>query len=51
MKGDNLTYWRRILAERKKDLVLEQSRDEDDNLIKLLKLQLTEAEDRIKELE
>jgi len=51
MKGDNLTYWRRILVERKKDLVLEQSRDEDDALIRSLKLQITEAETRITELE
>jgi|SaaInlV_100m_DNA_2_1039680.scaffolds.fasta_scaffold267130_2 hypothetical protein len=51
MKGDNLTYWRRVLVERKKDLVLEQSRDEDDTLIRSLKLQITEAETRITELE
>ena len=51
MRGDNLTYWRGVLRERTKDLALEQSRGEDNNLIKSLKLQLTEAKDRIKELE
>ena len=51
MKGDNLTYWRNILTQRIADLALEKSRDEDDTLIRLLKLQIEEAENRIKELE
>ena len=51
MKGDNLTYWRNILAQRMSDLALEESRGEDDALIRSLKLQITEAENRIKELE
>tara|TARA_R110002074_G_scaffold164823_3_gene324647 strand:+ start:2084 stop:2239 length:156 start_codon:yes stop_codon:yes gene_type:complete len=51
MKGDNLTYWRNILKQRIVDLALEESRGEDDTLIRLLKLQITEAENRIAELE
>jgi hypothetical protein len=51
MKGDNLTYWRNILAQRIFDLALEESRGEDDALIRSLKQQITEAKNRIKELE
>ena len=51
MIGDDLTYWRNILAERKEDLALEQFRDEDSNLIRALKTQLDIAMRKIKELE
>ena len=51
MNGDNLTYWRNILKQRKVDLALEESRGEDDNLIKSIKVQITEAENKIEELE
>ena len=51
MEGDDLTYWRNILAQRMSDLALEESRGEDDILIRSLKLQITEAETRITELE
>tara|TARA_R110002096_G_scaffold435041_2_gene659185 strand:- start:1075 stop:1230 length:156 start_codon:yes stop_codon:yes gene_type:complete len=51
MIGDDLTYWRNILEERKEDLALEQYRDEDHDLIRMLKKQLAEAMYKIKELE
>jgi len=51
MIGDDLTYWRNILAERKEDLALEQVRDEDSNLIRDLKADLDIAMYKIKELE
>jgi len=51
MKGDNLQYWRWVKAQRQADLTLELARDEDPNLIKSLKQQVTEAEAKIQELE
>lgn len=52
MNGDNLTYWRWILNQRKADLELEMNRElEDFNLIKLIKSNILQAQERIKELE
>jgi len=51
MNGDNLTYWNWVLNQRKEDLSLEEVRGEDDDLIKLLKSQVEEAEEKINELE
>lgn len=52
MNGDNLTYWKWILNQRKVDLELEMDRElEDFNLIRLIKSNIKEAEQRIKELE
>jgi len=51
MKGDNKTYWTWIKNQRLADIVLEEARDGDYNLIKSLKQQLAEAEARIKEIE
>ena len=51
MKGDNKVHWNWFLKQAKKDLALEEVRDEDDNLIKLLKQNIEEAEARIKEIE
>lgn len=52
MNGDNLTYWRWILNQRKTDLELEMNRElEDFNLIKLIKSNILQAQERIKELE
>ena len=51
MVGDDSTYWKNILAERKEDLALEQARDEDHDLIRMLKKQIAESMYKIKELE
>ena len=51
MNGDNKTYWTWIKNQRLADIVLEEARDGDYNLIKSLKQQLAEAEARIKEIE
>ena len=51
MKGDNKTYWTWIKNQRLADIVLEEARDGDYNLIKSLKQQLEEAEAKIKEIE
>ncbi len=51
MKGDNKTYWTWIKNQRLVDIALEEARGQDDNLIKSLKLQLAEAEAKIKEIE
>ena len=48
MKGDNKTYWTWIKNQRLADIVLEEARDGDYNLIKSLKQQLAEAEARRK---
>ena len=50
MNGDNLTYWRWILGQRKVDLEMDREL-EDFNLIRLIKSNIKEAEKRIKELE
>jgi len=51
MEGDNKTYWTWVKNQRVVDIALEETRGEDDNLIKLLKQQLEEAEAKIKEIE
>ncbi len=51
MNGDNKTYWTWIKNQRLADIVLEEARDGDYNLIKSLKQQLAEAKARIKEIE
>ena len=51
MKGDNLSYWNWLLSQRQKDLELELERELlDDNLVKLLKSSIVEAENKIEEL-
>ena len=44
-------YWEWFLEQAEEDLSLEQARNEDDNLIKLLKQNIQEAKVRIKQLE
>lgn len=44
-------YWEWFLEQAEEDLSLEEARNEDDNLIKLLKQNIEEAEARIKEIE
>ena len=51
MKGNDKVYWTWIKNQRVVDIALEEARGEDDNLIKLLKQQLKEAEAKIKEIE
>lgn len=51
MKGDNKTYWNWIKNQRQVDLQLEEQRGEDDNLIKLLKEEIQEAEKKIQEID
>ena len=51
MKGNDKVYWTWIKNQRVVDIALEEARGEDDNLIKLLKQQLEEAEAKIKEIE
>lgn len=51
MKGDNRTYWNWIRNQRQVDLQLEEQRGEDDNLIKLLKKEIEEAEKKIQEID
>ena len=51
MEGDNIEYWQSFLEQTEEDLFLEEFRNEDDNLIKLLKQNIEEAKVRIKQLE
>ena len=51
MKGDNRTYWNWIRNQRQVDLQLEEQRGEDDNLTKLLKKEIEEAEKKIQEID
>ena len=51
MEGDNIEYWEWFLEQTEEDLSLEETRGEDDNLIKLLKQNIEEAKVRIKQLE
>lgn len=51
MNGDNIEYWEWFLEQAEEDLSLEELRNEDDNLIKLLKRNIQEAKVRIKQLE
>ena len=51
MEGDNIEYWESFLQQTEEDLSLEELRNEDDNLIKLLKQNIEEAKVRIKQLE
>ena len=44
-------YWEWFLEQAEEDLSLEEARNEDDNLIKLLKQNIEEAKVRIKQLE
>lgn len=44
-------YWEWFLEQAEEDLSLEELRNEDDNLIKLLKRNIQEAKVRIKQLE
>tara|TARA_R100001015_G_C4586762_1_gene142616 strand:- start:249 stop:407 length:159 start_codon:yes stop_codon:yes gene_type:complete len=44
-------YWEWFLEQAEEDLSLEEARNEDDNLIKLLKQNIQEAKVRIKQLE
>lgn len=44
-------YWEWFLEQAEEDLSLEEARNEDDNLIKLLKRNIQEAKVRIKQLE
>lgn len=44
-------YWEWFLEQAEEDLSLEKARNEDDNLIKLLKQNIEEAKVRIKQLE
>jgi len=51
MKGENLTYWKWVLGQREKDLELEINRElPDDYHIKLIKSEIQEATEKIKEL-
>ena len=50
MEGNDKTYWEWIKKEREADLVLEVERGEDDNLIKLLKQEIEEAEENLKQI-
>ena len=51
MEGDNIEYWEWFLEQTEEDLSLEETRGEDDNLIKLLKQNIEEAKVRIKQLQ
>lgn len=51
MRGDNKTYWNWIKNQRQVDLELEEQRGEDDNLIKLLKEEIEEADKKIQEID
>lgn len=52
MKGENLTYWKWLLAQRQKDLELELVRDlVDDNLLRVIRQSIFEATQNINELE
>ena len=44
-------YWEWFLEQAEQDLSLEETRNEDDNLIQLLKQNIQEAKVRIKQLE
>lgn len=47
---EDLEYWEWIAAQREEDLALEMERDQDQQLIKLLSDELTEAYKKIEEL-
>jgi hypothetical protein len=47
---EDLEYWEDILAQRTEDLRLEEERFEDDELIKLLKGYVEEAQQKVEEL-
>lgn len=51
MEGNDKKYWEWFLEQAEEDLSLEELRNEDDNLIKLLKQNIEEAKVRIKQLE
>lgn len=51
MEADTLEYWEKIKADREEDLQLEIERNEDDQLIRLLKIGLAEANAKIEELQ
>ena len=50
MDGENIEYWQSFLEQTEEDLSLEEFRNEDDNLIKLLKQNIEAAKVRIKQL-
>ena len=50
MEGNNIEYWQTFLEQTEEDLSLEQLRNEDDILIKLLKQNIQEAKVKIKEI-
>lgn len=50
MEGNDLKYWEWFLEQREEDLALEQARNEDDYLVKCIKLQIEEAKNKITEL-
>lgn len=47
---EDLEYWEWVAAQREEDLALEMERDQDQQLIKLLSDELTEAYKKIEEL-
>tara|TARA_Y100000356_G_scaffold122455_1_gene116635 strand:+ start:141 stop:305 length:165 start_codon:yes stop_codon:yes gene_type:complete len=51
MEGNDKEYWDWFLEQAEENLALEQARNEDDDLIKLLKQNIEEAKVRIKQLE
>lgn len=51
MKGDDITYWENNLQQLEVDLALEEDRNEDDTLIKIIKCNIEEAKVRIKQLQ
>ena len=48
--GEDLEHWNWVLSQRKEDLSLETIRAEDDELLKILKADIEEAENKIEEL-
>lgn len=47
---EDLEYWQWVVSQREEDLALEMERDQDQQLIKLLSDELTEAYKKIEEL-
>ncbi len=47
---EDLEHWKWVLSQRKEDLSLETIRAEDDELLKILKADIAEAEKKIEEL-